>query len=78
MGRSKRKAGSDDHNAQSKITKQKYAAYYQAARTTDPEFTTWIRPVAEDRRKDCREGHHEVYSVSLIFNTKTAKLGCLN
>jgi hypothetical protein len=49
MGRSKRKAGSYDHEAQRKITKQKYAAHYQAAWTTGPEFTTWIRPVAEDR-----------------------------
>ena len=31
MGRSKRKAGSDDHDAQSKKTKQKYVARYQAA-----------------------------------------------
>ena len=35
MGRSKRKAGSGDHDAQSKITKQKYAAQYQAVWTTD-------------------------------------------
>ena len=76
-----------------KITKQNYAAHYQAAWTTDPEFTTWIRPVAEDRmrafcglcradfsvgasgirahakgthhKKDCRERHHGVYSVSI-------------
>ena len=46
MGSSKRKAGSDDNDAQSKMTKQKYAAHYQAAWTTDPEFTMWIRPVA--------------------------------
>ena len=51
MGRSKRKAGSDDLDAQSKITKQKYAAHYQAAWTTGPEFTTWMRPVAEDRMR---------------------------
>ena len=51
MGRSKRRVGSDDHDAHSKITKQKYAAHYQAAWTTGPEFTRWIRPVAEDRMR---------------------------
>ena len=51
MGRLKLKAGSDYHDAQSKITKQKYAAHYQAAWTSDPVFITWIRPVAEDRRR---------------------------
>ena len=57
MGRSKRKAGSDDHDAQSKMTKQKYATHYQAAWMTDPEFTNLIRSVAEDRMKAfC--GHH--------------------
>ena len=49
MGRSAQKAGSDYIDAQSRITKQKYAAHYQVAWTTDPEFTTLIRPVAEDR-----------------------------
>ena len=40
MGRSKRKAGSDDIDAQSNTTEQKYAAHYPAAWTTDLEFTS--------------------------------------
>ena len=60
MGRSKRKVGSDDHDAQSKITKQKYAAHYQAAWTTGPEFTTWILIV-------CYTSLHLIYFISSIL-----------
>ena len=74
MGRSKRKDGSDDHDAQSKITKQKYAAHDQAAWTIDPKFTTWIRPVTvvEDRMRAfcglCRTDF--IVAASGIYNVR--------